>query len=156
MGSERIVRRGAARASVVSVMAVVAVMSAACLLAPAARAGDIDTAKRHLEVAKEDLKDQDYNSLEENLKTAEEFLDGDGPPGFFLVRSRRRNDWVRQNAVLLAVGTGPADRLLVSILTAAMGEAGRQIIGCETEEQAAVVIESALAIIGRLSDPPEE
>ena len=84
------------------------------------------------------------------------FLDGDGPPGFFLVRSRRRNDWVRQNAVLLAVGTGPADRLLVSILTAAMGEAGRQIIGCETEEQAAVVTESALAIIGRLSDLPGE
>lgn len=80
------------------------------------------------------------------------FLDGDGPPGFFLVRSRRRNDWVRQNAVLLAVGTGPADRLLVSILTAAMGEAGRQIIGCETEEQAAAVTESALTIIGRLSD----
>ena len=81
------------------------------------------------------------------------FLDGDGPPGFFLVRSRRRNDWVRQNAVLLAVGTGPADRLLVSILTAAMGEAGRQLIGCETEEQANAVIESALAIIARLSDP---
>ncbi|MDT0275309.1 TetR/AcrR family transcriptional regulator [Blastococcus goldschmidtiae] len=80
------------------------------------------------------------------------FLDGDGPPGFFLVRSRRRNDWVRQNAVLLAVGTGPADRLLVSILTAAMGEAGRQIIGCETEEQAVAVTESALAIIRRLSD----
>ena len=83
------------------------------------------------------------------------FLDGDGPPGFFLVRSRRRNDWVRQNAVLLAVGTGPADRLLVSILTAAMGEAGRQIIGCETEEQAAVVTDRALAIIGRLSDLQE-
>lgn len=82
------------------------------------------------------------------------FLDGDGPPGFFLVRSRRRNDWVRQNAVLLAVGTGPADRLLVSILTAAMGEAGRQIIGCETQDQAVAVTESALAIIRRLSDLP--
>jgi AcrR family transcriptional regulator len=84
------------------------------------------------------------------------FLDGDGPPGFFLGRSRRRNDWVRQNAVLLAVGTGPADRLLVSILTAAMGEAGRQIIGCETEDQALAVTESALAIIRRLSDLPLE
>lgn len=81
------------------------------------------------------------------------FRDGDGPPGFFLVRSRRRNDWVRQNAVLLAVGTGPADRLLVSILTAAMGEAGRQIIGCTSEDQATAVTESALAIISRLSDP---
>jgi hypothetical protein len=56
--------------------------------------------------------------------------------------------------VLLAVGTGPADRLLVSILTAAMGEAGRQIIGCETQAQAVEVTESALAIIRRLSDLP--
>lgn len=89
----------------------------------------------------------------ERRELARLFLDGDGPPGFFLVRSRRRNDWVRQNAVLLAVGTGPTDRLLVSLLTAAMGEAGRQIIGCETDEQAAAVTESALAIIGRMSDP---
>ena len=33
-----------------------------------------------------------------------------------------------------------------------MGEAGRQIIGCETHEQAVAVTESALAIIRLLSD----
>lgn len=92
----------------------------------------------------------------ERRELARLFLDGDGPPGFFLVRSRRRNDWVRQNAVLLAVGTGPTDRLLVSVLTAAMGEAGRQIIGCESEDQARAVTDSALAIIRRLSDLREE
>ena len=43
---------------------------------PAALAGDVETAKQHLEEAKGDLKDQNYNSLQESLKNAEEFLEG--------------------------------------------------------------------------------
>jgi AcrR family transcriptional regulator len=120
---------------------------AATAVALARRRGTTAPAELFLEGARAYLQ-----TTWERRALARLFLDGDGPPGFFLVRSRRRNDWVRQNAVLLSVGAGPADRLLVSILTAAMGEAGRQIIGCETEDEARAVTESALTIISRLSD----
>src|SRR4051794_7440951 len=41
-----------------------------------ARAGDVETAKQRLAAAKENLKDQSWGSIEDNLKAAEEFLDG--------------------------------------------------------------------------------
>jgi AcrR family transcriptional regulator len=84
------------------------------------------------------------------------FLDGDGPPGFSLVRNRRRGDWIRQNAVLLGAGTGPGDRLTVAVLTAAMGEAGRHVLACESEDEARAVTEVALAIIRRLRPVAED
>jgi hypothetical protein len=40
------------------------------------RAGDVETAKQRLASAKENLKDQSWGSIEDNLKAAEEFLDG--------------------------------------------------------------------------------
>jgi hypothetical protein len=50
----------------------------AVLLLPSrpALAGDIESAKKHLEEAKDDLKSQNWNSLEEELKSTEDFLDG--------------------------------------------------------------------------------
>ena len=34
-------------------------------------------------------------------------MDGDGPPGFELMRRTRNREWVRQNAVLLGAGSDP-------------------------------------------------
>ncbi|MFI0350736.1 TetR/AcrR family transcriptional regulator [Actinomadura sp. 9N407] len=79
------------------------------------------------------------------------FMDGDAPPGFELVRRTRGRDWIRQNAVLLGAGTGPEDRVIVTMLTSIIGEAGREVAACETAEEAAVVADTALRLIRRLN-----
>jgi AcrR family transcriptional regulator len=80
------------------------------------------------------------------------FMNGDGPPGFELVRRTRTHDWVRQNAVLLAAGTGSVDRLIVGILTTFMGEASRQVATASNKRQANRITEAAIMYLRRL-DP---
>ncbi|XVQ08232.1 TetR/AcrR family transcriptional regulator [Spirillospora sp. CA-255316] len=80
------------------------------------------------------------------------FMDGDAPPGFELMRRTRSREWVRQNAVLLGAGTGPEDRVTVTVLTTVIGEAGREVAACETAEEAAAVVDTAIRLIRRL-DP---
>ncbi|GAA0249114.1 hypothetical protein GCM10009527_051970 [Actinomadura nitritigenes] len=77
------------------------------------------------------------------------FMDGDGPPGFDLMRRTRRRDWVRQNAVLLALGGEPMDRLTVAVLTTVIGEAGREVATSEDEDEAQEVIDAAIDLIRR-------
>jgi hypothetical protein len=66
----------AARASNAGLGVFIAVLLGMLLLVSAARAGDIETARQNLERAKEDLKNQNFNSLEDDLKNVEEYLDG--------------------------------------------------------------------------------
>lgn len=80
------------------------------------------------------------------------FMDGNGPPGFELMRRTRNREWVRQNAVLLGAGTDPIDRLTVAVLTSIIGEAGREIAMCTTRREANAVTEAAVALIRKL-DP---
>ncbi|HEY1573717.1 MAG TPA: TetR/AcrR family transcriptional regulator [Pseudonocardiaceae bacterium] len=80
------------------------------------------------------------------------FMDGDGPPGFELVRRTRNREWLRQNAVLLGAGSDPVDRLTVAVLTSIIGEAGREIATCATKREAGTITESAVQMIRRL-DP---
>ncbi|MGV9304419.1 TetR/AcrR family transcriptional regulator [Nonomuraea sp. NPDC003727] len=80
------------------------------------------------------------------------FMDGDGPPGFELLRRTRGRQWLRQNAVLLGAGAEPIDRLTVAVLTSVIGEAAREVAICDTEEEARQVIEAAVVLIRRL-DP---
>lgn len=53
-------------------------LGAICILTISqwARAGDIDAAKKYLDKAKQQLKDSEWNSIEETLKAVDEFLDG--------------------------------------------------------------------------------
>jgi len=80
------------------------------------------------------------------------FMDGDGPPGFELMRRTRSREWVRQNAVLLGAGADPVARVTVAVLTTIIGEAGREIAACETKEEADTVAAAAIRLIRRL-DP---
>jgi AcrR family transcriptional regulator len=80
------------------------------------------------------------------------FMDGDGPPGFELMRRTRGREWVRQNAVLLGAGTDPVDRVTVAVLTTVIGEAGREIATCSTKREANKIVEAAIRLIRRL-DP---
>lgn len=82
-------------------------------------------------------------------------MDGDGPPGFELMRRTRNREWVRQNAVLLGAGTDPVDRVTVTILTTVIGEAAREVAACETKAEADTVAAAAIRLIRRL-DPLSE
>ncbi len=80
------------------------------------------------------------------------FMDGNGPPGFEMLRRTRNREWLRQNAVLLGAGSDPVDRLTVAVLTSIIGDAGREIATCSTKREAAAITEAAVAMIRRL-DP---
>lgn len=80
------------------------------------------------------------------------FMDGDGPPGFTLVRRASNREWIRQNAVLLEAGADPVERMTVSILTSIIGEASREIATCGSKREANRVIEATVRLIHRL-DP---
>jgi AcrR family transcriptional regulator len=83
------------------------------------------------------------------------FMDGDGPPGFELMRRTRNREWVRQNAVLLGAGTDPVDRVTVTVLTTVIGETAREVAACETRPEADAVGAAAIRLIRRL-DPLTE
>ncbi|MEQ4720442.1 TetR/AcrR family transcriptional regulator [Nonomuraea sp. B19D2] len=80
------------------------------------------------------------------------FIEGDGPPGFELIRRTRGREWVRQNAVLLRAGGEPLDRFMVAVLTSIIEEAAREVAASDMEEDAQEVIEAAMTLIRRL-DP---
>jgi AcrR family transcriptional regulator len=82
-------------------------------------------------------------------------MDGDGPPGFELMRRTRNREWVRQNAVLLGAGTDPVDRVTVTVLTTVIGETAREVAACETKAEADTVAAAAIHLIRRL-DPLTE
>jgi AcrR family transcriptional regulator len=82
-------------------------------------------------------------------------MDGDGPPGFELMRRTRNREWVRQNAVLLGAGSDPVDRVTVAVLTTVIAEAAREVAACETKAEAETVAAAAIRLIRRL-DPLTE
>ncbi|GAB3456261.1 TetR/AcrR family transcriptional regulator [Streptomonospora sediminis] len=79
-------------------------------------------------------------------------LSGDGPPGFDVLRRGRSREWVRKNAELLQAGESAADRLSVSVLTAIIGEASREIVVADSREEANEIIEAAIGLIRRLGE----
>ncbi|KIH99743.1 TetR family transcriptional regulator [Streptomonospora alba] len=77
-------------------------------------------------------------------------LTGDGPPGFDVRRREGSREWVRQNSVLLQAGDSALERLTVSVLTAIIGEARREIVVADSREEADRLIEAAIGLIRRL------
>ncbi|MEV1023281.1 TetR/AcrR family transcriptional regulator [Streptomyces sp. NPDC050264] len=80
------------------------------------------------------------------------WMDGDGPPGFELMRRGRGREWIRRNAVLLGAGGEPVDRLVVGVLTSVIGEAGREIGTCSRKRDADAIRDATVVLIRRL-DP---
>lgn len=78
------------------------------------------------------------------------FYDGDGPPGFELLRRRRNREWVRQNAVLLGAEDSPVDRVIVIILTTVIGETAREVVSCDSRKEAQAVIDAMMRFLERL------
>lgn len=84
------------------------------------------------------------------------FLEGDAPPGFHVMRRARARGWVRQNAVLFGASTEAPERLQVSVMTAIIGEAAREITACEDESEVAAITDSVATMLRRLNPLNED
>lgn len=83
------------------------------------------------------------------------FLSGDGPPGFDLVRRENTREWLRANASLLGTPPGPLGTAMVLVLTTTIAEIGREVVTCESPEEAEELIEATMTLVPRfLSDDP--
>jgi hypothetical protein len=83
-------------------------------------------------------------------ETAKLFLNGDGPPGFELLRREATQWWLRQNAILLRAERRTLDHAFVIVLTTTTGEIAREIVYCRTARAARELRVAALQILSQL------
>jgi AcrR family transcriptional regulator len=79
------------------------------------------------------------------------FLSGSGPTGFAALQRTRGKAWIRQNALLLDAKDDAVGRLRVSILTAVIGDAAREISACDARREAKTMIEASLIFLRRIA-----
>ena len=83
-------------------------------------------------------------------------LDGDGPPGFKVIRQQRDREWVRRNAKLLhAEEHHRAVRVRVVVLTTMIGGAAREVAHCRNQTEASETVDEVCRIVAQLAAPPE-
>ena len=75
------------------------------------------------------------------------FSDGDGPPGFEVMRRRRGREWLGQNDALLRLSDTSFDRLYVTILTTLIGEGSREVVAAGSRRQADRVIDAVIEYV---------
>ena len=78
------------------------------------------------------------------------FLNGDGPPGFEIMKRRRGNEWITQNDALLRLPGTSSDRLYASILTSLIGEGARAVACAATRKEADEVIDVIIECVSRI------
>ena len=78
------------------------------------------------------------------------FVNGDGPPGFGVMRRRRGHEWIVQNDTLLRLSENSFDRLYASILTSLIGEGAREVTAAGNRRQANRVIDAVIEYVRRL------
>src|SRR5215469_10319082 len=78
------------------------------------------------------------------------FFNGDSPPGFEVMQRRRGREWIGQNDTLLRLSENSLDRLYATILTALIGEGGREVAAASNRRQANKIIEAVLEYVRRL------
>jgi AcrR family transcriptional regulator len=78
------------------------------------------------------------------------FSDGDGPPGFELMKRHRGHEWISQNDTLLRLTDTSLDRLYAAVLTGLIGEGAREVAAARTRAQATRVIDAVLEYSARL------
>jgi AcrR family transcriptional regulator len=82
------------------------------------------------------------------------FSDGDGPPGFEMLRRTRGREWTRQNAVLLDADDTALDRVIVLILGSIVGDVGREVAECGSRAEAYALIDEVVDYVARLELRP--
>ena len=80
------------------------------------------------------------------------FLQGDGPPGFNILRRRMAAEWVRQNGRLIRADERRNGEALVTVLTTVTGAAGREVAAAATDERADELIEEFSALLARVAE----
>jgi AcrR family transcriptional regulator len=78
------------------------------------------------------------------------FSNGDGPPGFEVMRRHRGHEWIRQNDALLRLTDTSLDRLYAAVLTSLIGEGAREVAAARTRAQATQVIDAVIEYASRL------
>ncbi|WP_219467185.1 TetR/AcrR family transcriptional regulator [Nonomuraea rhizosphaerae] len=78
------------------------------------------------------------------------FLENDGPAEFTTLRRQRGWDWIGGNKRLLELDDSRESQVLVVLLTTMMGEAGREVTACESEQEAKATIDEVVRLVGRL------
>jgi AcrR family transcriptional regulator len=78
------------------------------------------------------------------------FSDGDGPPGFEVMKRHRGHEWISQNDTLLRLTDTSLDRLYAAVLTGLIGEGAREVAAARTRAQATRVIDAVLEYSARL------
>jgi AcrR family transcriptional regulator len=78
------------------------------------------------------------------------FANGDGPPGFELMKRSRGHEWIVQNDTLLHLSENAFDRLYASILTSLIGEGAREVAAAGTRRQANKIIDAVMEYVRRL------
>lgn len=84
------------------------------------------------------------------------FLENDGPAEFSTLRRQRGWDWIGGNTKLLGLDGSRESHVLVVLLTTVMGEAGREVAVCESEEDAKATIDEVIRLVRRMLSTPGE
>lgn len=79
------------------------------------------------------------------------FSSGDAPPGFAAMRQVGRRTWLRRNAKLLRLGSGPEDRLYGAALTSLIGRGAREVAVAADFRQAQAMIDAVIGYAGLLA-----
>ncbi|MFI6181003.1 TetR/AcrR family transcriptional regulator [Nonomuraea sp. NPDC051191] len=86
----------------------------------------------------------------EQRDVARLFLENDGPAEFTTLRRQRGWEWIGGNKRLLGLADTPESNVLVALLTTVMGEAGRGVAACESDDDAQVTIDEVIRIVRRM------
>jgi len=78
------------------------------------------------------------------------FSEGDGPPGFEVMKRHRGHEWIRQNDALLRLPDTAPDRLYAAVLTSLIGEGSREVAAARTRAQAQQITDAVIDYAGRL------
>jgi AcrR family transcriptional regulator len=78
------------------------------------------------------------------------FCNGDGPPGFELMKRRRDREWLAQNDTLLGLPDTSFGRLHAAVLTSLIGEGGREVAVAKNRRQANQIVEATIEYARRL------
>lgn len=88
----------------------------------------------------------------ERRDVARLFLENDGPAEFSTLRRRRGWTWIRGNTKLLGLDDSRRSHVLVVMLTTVMGEAGREVAACESEQDATETIDEVISLVRGMLD----
>jgi AcrR family transcriptional regulator len=83
------------------------------------------------------------------------FLSGDGPPGFDAVTRGGLRRWISQNAGVLQVAGTRFGEALAAAVTGVVAAGARQVVDCDTRDEATEMTEYFAALVARLARSDE-